>query len=108
MAVGATIGGGVENFVNSSALYGTIPGGHRAAALSYGQMTYASGNFASPGDAQTSVYVVRNHTSTNTATGLTVELFLDGASRRIRVPVDSAWTFEVSLAARDAGVNSAR
>ena len=107
-AVGATISGGSENFVSTTAPFATIPGGQRAVARSYGQLAYASGSFSSPGDAQAGVYVVRNTTSTNTAAGgITTDLFLDGASRRIRVPVDSAWTFEISIAARDGGVNSA-
>ena len=107
-AVGATISGGSENFVSTTAPFATIPGGQRAVARSYGQLAYASGSFTSLGDAQAGVYVVRNTTSTNTvAGGTTTDLFLDGASRRIRVPVDSAWTFEISIAARDGGVNSA-
>lgn len=107
-AVGATISGGSENFVSTTAPFATIPGGQRAVARSYGQLAYASGSFTSLGDAQAGVYVVRNTTSTNTvAGGTTTDLFLDGASRRIRVPVDSAWTFEISIAARDGGLNSA-
>ena len=107
LAVGATIGGGAEQVVTTTAPFATIPGGARAMARSYGQLAYASGSFSSIGDAQAGVYVVRNTTSTNTGSGLITDLFLDGASRRIRVPADAAWTFEISIAARDAGVNSA-
>lgn len=49
-AVGATISGGSENFVSTTAPFATIPGGYRAAARSYGQLTYASGSFASSGE----------------------------------------------------------
>ena len=107
-AVGATISGGAENVVTTPAPFATIPGGARAMARSYGQLAYASGSFSSIGDAQAGIYVVRNTTSTNTASGgITTDLYLDGVSRRIRVPVDSAWTFEISIAARDGGTSSA-
>jgi hypothetical protein len=107
-AVGATISGGAENVVTTPAPFATIPGGSRAMARSYGQLAYASGSFSSIGDAQAGIYVVRNTTSTNTASGgIITDLFLDGASRRIRVPADSAWTFEISIAARDGGTSSA-
>jgi hypothetical protein len=106
-AAGATVGGGADNIIFNAAAFATIPGGSRALARSYGQQAYASGSFASHGDAQAGLYVVRNTTTTNSGTGLIAELFLDGASRRIRVPADAAWTFEISIAARDAGLNSA-
>ena len=107
-AMGATISGGTENVVTTPAPFATIPGGMRAMARSFGQLAYASGSFSSIGDAQAGIYVVRNTTSTNTASGgITTDLYLDGASRRIRVPADSAWTFEISIAARDGGTSSA-
>ncbi len=49
----ATIGGGQGNRAWGN--YGTVPGGIQAAARSYGQLAYASGQFEGPGDAQTSV-----------------------------------------------------
>src|SRR5262249_24106148 len=57
----AAVGGGASNSVNS--VYATIPGGAQANARNYGQMAYASGQFAAPGDAQTSVYVCRATTT---------------------------------------------
>jgi hypothetical protein len=97
-ADGTTIAGGQLNRVQTEALYATIPGGLGAKASKYGQLVYASGSFSGSGDAQTSVYVCRG-VSQNSAP---IELFLDGAaaSRRIVVPNNSTWSFEVLVAGR--------
>ncbi len=102
----STIAGGADNIIQTNAPYATIPGGHQAAAANYGQIAYASGHFVNPGDAQTSVYVVRTITSSNNVSRLT-ELFLDGASQRIRVPRDSTWAFDIMVVGRNAGTSSA-
>jgi hypothetical protein len=73
----SVIGGGESNVVTES--YSSIPGGLQAKASNYGQMAHASGNFAKPGDAQTSVYICRGSTADATPT----ELFLDGVSQRM-------------------------
>ncbi len=108
-AYGATVGGGQVNsatgekatvgggYVNSaSGDYATISGGSYACATNYGQMAYASGRFTQQGDAQTSLYVLRGITTSTNQT----ELFLDGSSQRMTIPVDATWTFEVLVAAR--------
>jgi hypothetical protein len=97
----ASIGGGTSNLV--SAPLATIPGGAQAKASNYGQMAYASGNFTTSGDAQTSTYVCRG---TTTNANLT-ELFLDGAGQRLTVATNSTWTFDVLVTGRTAGGNSA-
>ncbi len=88
-----TISGGQLNAVTNDTPYATIPGGAQALARSYGQMAYASGQFTQPGDAQSSHYVLRNN---STGTNLT-ELFLDGSGRRMNVPLDGAWGFNILL-----------
>jgi len=118
IADGSVIAGGVSNFVESSSLqasvgggysnvvnatYAAIPGGALALAKNYGQMAHANGMFASAGDAQTSEYVSRNTTTNATQT----DLFLDGITKRIVVPVNSTWTFDVLISARASGGNSA-
>ena len=92
----ATVGGGYDNWVQSSAPYSTIPGGSSATTRSYGQFALASGSTATYGDAQASLYVLRNTTS---GAG-TFELFLDGASARMMVPTNGAWTFQVMVVGR--------
>lgn len=70
--------------------------GSGSVAGMYGQKAFASGNFATAGDAQSSMYVSRNITSNATAT----ELFLDGATARL-VPVNnSTWTFDILVTGR--------
>src|SRR5258706_2759682 len=98
--MGATVSGGLENAASGYA--STIPGGTFAKASTYGQMAYASGRFATNGDAQTSLYVCRGATTDGTLT----ELFLDGASQRIVVPVNSTWTFDAFVTARSSTGNS--
>lgn len=93
----STIGGGASNEANSSSVVtiagglanyasgcdgGTIPGGRYAKADRYTQFAYAAGFFGGNGDAQWSVFVARNKTTTNAA----VELFLDGSSTRLTIP----------------------
>jgi chitodextrinase len=91
-----TIGGGAGNCGQGA--YSTIPGGANASARSYGQMAYASGQFAQTGDAQTSVYVLRGYTTN----AIESELFLDGLSERMSVPTNSTWGFDVLIAGRTA------
>lgn len=79
----STIGGGSSN--SAAADFTTISGGLGARARNVGQMANASGFFVGPGDAQTSVYVVRNTTINAAAT----ELFTGGA-RMVMVP-NSVW-----------------
>ncbi len=95
-AIYGSIGGGYSNTVQTSAQYATIPGGAQASARVYGQMAYANGQFSSPGDAQTSLYVCRGAT-TNATQG---ELFLDGLCARMIVPTNSSWSFEILITGR--------
>jgi hypothetical protein len=89
----SSIGGGTNNLIDADSA--TIPGGRAAYARNYGQLAYASGQLTSPGDAQTSVHVLR--TTQTTGAG---ELFLDGYNRRMTIPRDSAWTFDILVVAR--------
>jgi hypothetical protein len=70
--------------------------GNRATATDVGQFAYASGYFAAVGDAQTSMYVLRNQTTNATQT----ELFTNGSSADISVASDSTVFFRASIVAR--------
>jgi hypothetical protein len=96
----ASVGGGQGNVVTAS--YGAVPGGLKGAASHYGQMAFASGQFANVGDAQSSLFVLRQ-TSNSTNK---VELFLDGAGQRMTLPVGATWGFEMMVVARSSGGNS--
>ena len=94
----ATVGGG--SFNKAVAPNSTIPGGQQALTGSYGQQAYASGQFANPGDAQSSLLVLR----TNTSSTAQSELFLDGGTagnQRMNVPIGATWTFNILVAARN-------
>lgn len=94
---GGSISGGAWNRIETNAQYATIPGGKEAVARNYGQLAYASGGFTSypGGDAQTSVHVLRNTQTTGAC-----ELFLDGYNKRMTVPPNSTWTFDILIVAR--------
>jgi hypothetical protein len=100
-ATSATVGGGMSN--TASGQYATVPGGYQAQASLYGQMAYASGQFAAVGDAQASLYALRNATSDATET----ELYLDGSSRRLTVASGRTMTFDILVVARSDGGASA-
>ena len=70
--------------------------GNRATATDVGEFAYASGYFAAVGDAQTSMYVLRNQTTNATQT----ELFTNGSSTGISVATDSTVFYRISIAAR--------
>ena len=61
-----------------------------------GAKAFANGKFATAGDAQTGMYVLRN--STTNATG--TDLFVDGAAVRLVPPNNSVWTFVIYVTAR--------
>lgn len=70
--------------------------GDGATAPLYGQKSYANGKFTSTGDAQHGVYVLRNITTNTTST----ELFLDGTSLPLVLPLNSVVSFSIIVAAR--------
>lgn len=57
---------------------------------------FANGSFALAGDAQEVLAVLRNITSSATAT----PLFLDGTAIQLLVPTNTVWTFVIKLSAR--------
>lgn len=65
----------------------------------WGQKAFANGRFATNGDAQSGLYVLRATTTNATAT----DLFLDGAAatQRLVTPINSVWTFRISVVARN-------
>ncbi len=91
----ASIGGGLEN--QATEYYATVPGGRGAVADLYGQMAYASGEFDDLGDAQASLYVLRNETTDDTQT----ELFLNGSSRRLTIAPGQTIAFDILVVAVD-------
>lgn len=93
-----TIAGyGITNaVVNTSVTPAAVATGVGSATAIYGATVRASGAFAVAGDAQHGVYVLRNYTTTSTPT----ELFADGSSARIVLPVNSAYTYCIQVVSR--------
>jgi hypothetical protein len=93
-----TVAGGQGNVAWAS--HSTVPGGYSADAGLYGQLAYASGSFAERGDAQASVYVLRNTTSAYSA----ASLYLDGTSVTLTAPLSRSMAFDILVtAAADTG-----
>ena len=90
----ATVSGGSGNVAGDT--FATVPGGAGAIASLYGQMAYASGPFAQPSDAQTSLYVMRGTTND----GSWHSLYLDGSSRLLILPPTRTFTFDILIVGR--------
>ena len=72
--------------------------GAGTSATIFGSKAFANGSFATAGDAQYGLYVLRNITTTAAAT----VLFLDGTAgtQRLTVNNNSVWTFDILVTAR--------
>lgn len=81
---------------SSATASGSFAEGAGTDARIFGMKAYANGSFATAGDAQHGVYVLRNTTTNNTLT----ELFLDGSSTQIVMPDNSLFTFDILVAGR--------
>ncbi len=98
-ALEATVGGGGGN--EATALGATVPGGLKARADDFGQFAYASGSFGQNiGTAQFSLYVLRREVPASES-GNWKELFLDGSSERVTVPISHTLMFDILIVARD-------
>lgn len=95
----STISGGADNM--ASAPYSTVVGGLAAHATHYGEVAFASGFFAFPGDAQTSFATFRTATTDATPTVLTLDGQAPAGSNEFVVPSSTVYKFRISLAARE-------
>ena len=75
--------------------------GDSAYAFLAGAVTQASGKFAAAGDAQASLYVLRNVSTTTSF----VELYLDGVSDRMLIPANATWSFYIMVAGHQVGAS---
>ncbi len=96
----ATVSGGTFN--TASGNYATVPGGFGAKADQSGQMAYANGGFGAPpynGNAQGSLYVMRRGASM--VAGAFYDLFLDGSSARLSIPLNRTVSFDILIVGRN-------
>jgi hypothetical protein len=82
---------------------GAIELGTGALATEPGQLVHANGNFATPGDAQSSEYPLRVLTSTGTQTLLSI----DGINEQITIPINKTIVFSGIVGARSSTGDSA-
>ena len=98
-AIGSTVSGGVSNTAGGS--YSSVPGGWSATASTYGKLAYAGGRFATYGDAQYGLTILRG---TTTLAG-TVQLTADGAAAGLanvaNLAPNRAFLMTVNLVATD-------
>lgn len=62
------------------------------------QLIFSNGSFSSPGDAQTSLFILRGVSQSNTLT----ELYLDGNNSKLILQNNTSYFFNVKLLGRDA------
>lgn len=91
----AVVGGGFLNA--ATGFLSTVPGGADALASHTGEMAYASGRFTATGDAQTSVYVLRNRVRANETRA---ELFLDSFTERLTISNTRTLVFDILIVGR--------
>jgi hypothetical protein len=87
------IGGGRQN--QATGLDSAILGGWYAKADKIGQQAHASGRFANDGDAQRSVFVLRESETHSSTTWRTLRT--DGVSGDMTMSADTVWTFDCLL-----------
>lgn len=92
-----------ESAQTSSTAPNSLAIGEQSLTRHPGAMVFASGRFASSGDAQVGRYLLRTHTINDTQT----EAFIDGTAgtERLVLPDDCTWTFKLTATAHrtDAG-----
>jgi hypothetical protein len=93
-ASAAVVGGGSRNIINSNAAFAVIPGGAGAQADMRGQMAFSSGQFRVPGDAQTSVFVLKRLTTNDAPVELTLV-----STNIMRLRPQSRWAFDALVTA---------
>jgi len=89
---GSAVSGGFNN--TASGYYSSVNGGLNAVADRFGMEANSAGSFANNGDAQRVDFVLRNITSSNTAT----TLFLDGSSIQLTIPSGKALFATINIA----------
>ena len=93
----SVVSGGFANIAQAD--YSSVIGGRDALASQFGQMAQSSGAFATQGDAQTSVFILRKQSPN----AVPVSLALDGGATKIVVPTNGAYTFHALIVGKTQG-----
>ena len=106
-STGATVAGGRGNV--ASGTDGWVPGGSQATTRNaIGKGAWASGQFASPGDAQSGEHVLRRQTTDATPTRLTADGGAPGASNTVNLPSNAAFACRIMVVAKEVGGAAAK
>lgn len=99
------IGGGGNNAADGT--YGTIPGGFNATTRGlYGAHCYASGIFATQGDAQTMMMQLRRQSTDGTGVVLTSNAAAAGTTNQVILPNNASYVFRARVVARQSAGSS--
>lgn len=85
---------------NSATQTGSYAFGSYALSAIINKFTYASGRFSAQGDAQLGVYILRQATTSASATILTVDESAPGSNDQVILPNNSAYAFTGTVVAR--------
>lgn len=88
----STVLGGLNNLASGS---GSVASGLNSVASRTGEVAQASGKFTVAGDVQTSTITLFNNVTSSSLT----ELFIDGISEVISLPVNCVYGFNISVSA---------
>lgn len=94
----STIGGGSYNAVRTG-YYTTIPGGYEATTKDRAELAYANGKFSSIGDAQYSMYILKNTTSNSGWNSLVLD-YPTNSDDTITIDSTTA-TFTINISGRN-------
>jgi hypothetical protein len=101
-STGATVAGGRGNVASGTDAW--VPGGLQATTRNAtGKGAWASGQFASPGDAQSGEQVLRRQTTDATPTRLTADNGAPGASNTVNLPNNAAFACRIMVVAKEVG-----
>lgn len=98
--IGAVVLGGSGNSADAT---NSVVIGKDGVATKEGQVVLAAGKFNTAGDAQTSVYQLRQDTDNAVPT----RMYLNGASGELAIPANSLWHFDIKVVAYDRTIDAA-
>jgi hypothetical protein len=100
----STIGGGIGHTISANAA--TIPGGAYAVADKFGQFAYSSQKISVAGDSQSSLFVLRNSTTSGTTTELSLSVGTPAAQMLLKS--GAVWSFRALITAKRAATGDTR
>jgi hypothetical protein len=101
-ALSSTVSGGTGS--TASGYYATVPGGVNAVAATWGKFAYAGGRFATSGDAQYGLTILRGMTTILGTAQLTADGAAAGLGNVVNLAANRAFLLTINLVASDTAV----